>query len=352
MRVNKFKKKIKKLDKNFLIVVTIVFLFTTFFLIFLLDRSTQIGFNDPFNEIDSKINNFLIKGRQKYKNPHDYNLILNPKFSVCGYDLGKKITFIAFVAIAPHLFDQRIKIRESWGNSKVSSQFKVIFSIALSRNPLVNELVKEEFDKYHDIIQEDFIDSYYNLTLKVMMSFKWISEYCSNSHFTLRINDDVLLNSYALLNYLNSYLQKNNERAVNTMFGKIQSKMGPQRNPESKWHVSVKDFEGEIYDDFCSGIAYILSTDLTKRMYDYSLNFYMPRFSDFLEDVYVGMIAKRLNVIMVDIKEFYFPQYHYNKMKTKEKFIYLEKNFLNVIFITEKETMNLFWNLLKHLLKL
>ena len=79
MRINKFKKKVKKLDKNFLIVVTIVFLFTTFFLIFLLDRSTQIGFNDPFNEIDSKINNFLIKGRQKYKNPHDYNLILNPK---------------------------------------------------------------------------------------------------------------------------------------------------------------------------------------------------------------------------------------------------------------------------------
>jgi hypothetical protein len=62
----------------------------------------------------------------------------------------------------------------------------------------------------------------------------------------------------------------------------------PQRSPQDTWYVPYEVFPNPVYDDFCSGIAYILSNEQTKTFFEYSLNFYLPRFSDFIEDVYIG----------------------------------------------------------------
>ena len=37
------------------------------------------------------------KTRKKYPNPHDYNLLLNPDYDLCGNNLNKSLILIVFV---------------------------------------------------------------------------------------------------------------------------------------------------------------------------------------------------------------------------------------------------------------
>ncbi len=57
---------------------------------------------------------------------------------------------------------------------------------------------------YGDLVQENFLDSYRNLTLKTLMGIRWASIYCANAKFIVKIDDDVVLNPYFLVNYLDN----------------------------------------------------------------------------------------------------------------------------------------------------
>ena len=62
--------------------------------------------------------------------------------------------------------------------------------------------VVEESRTYGDILQEDFVDSYMNLTLKSVMGLKWASTYCSQTQYLLKTDDDIFVNVPVLLTYL------------------------------------------------------------------------------------------------------------------------------------------------------
>lgn len=71
-------------------------------------------------------------------------------------------------------------------NSNISVSVKVLFLLGMPHidNDTDIELqyqVNLESEQYQDIIQENFIDSYNNLTLKSVMMLKWVSSHCSHS---------------------------------------------------------------------------------------------------------------------------------------------------------------------------
>jgi thymidine kinase len=116
------------------------------------------------------------------------------------------------VIISPHQFEQRNHIRNTWANKQFNSDLKVIFTVALSKNQTVNKLLIDEFNFYGDILQiENLIDSYYNCSIKIMKTYKWISNYCSNTKYILKICDDVVVNTPELIrNYKNLIAYKPN----------------------------------------------------------------------------------------------------------------------------------------------
>lgn len=64
------------------------------------------------------------------------------------------------------------------------ADFKLVFLLGLpaSENHTdVQSQIEEEVKMYGDIIQEDFIDSYNNLTLKSIMMLKWVTNKCKDS---------------------------------------------------------------------------------------------------------------------------------------------------------------------------
>ena len=232
---------------------------------------------------NSKSNTFyLYFGESKPKNhanPNNIKFVLNPEFYICGDGTNTQLTLISFVVIGPDFIDKRTKIRSTWGSNNLNISFRTIFVTGLSKNQTVNSIIKNEFNQFKDIVQGDFIDTYYMLTPKVIMAFKWISKYCSNSYFTLRQNDDVVLNPFKLVKYLETLLNNANKTVKNKVMGVCHKNPPVSRNPQDKFYVSYEQYNRSTYDSYCEGSALILTTELTGIYYELSLDVNMPPFS-------------------------------------------------------------------------
>jgi hypothetical protein len=123
----------------------------------------------------------------------------------------KPRVFIGVVS-APHHFDKRKWIRETWvqslDSSIVNATFEYGFFIGSSSNDsLIDVQVTEEGKKYDDIIHLlDVIDSYRNLTLKTLALLDWTKHYYDGDRidFILKADDDVYVNVYNLAQVVSS----------------------------------------------------------------------------------------------------------------------------------------------------
>ena len=251
-------------------------------------------------------------------NNFDYSYLINTNNNYCGKDNGKDLLFIAFVTVSPKSFEKRNLIRSTWANDKnLKSKAKVIFLLGRSNESIVNLKIKNESLKYGDIVQNDFMDTYYNLTIKTIMGFKWVSSFCQNAKYTLKIDDDVVVNIPFLIDYLEELVKKNKHQK-NTLIGKCYKKAKVFRNKSSKFYLSKDEYENDYLHPFCDGPAYLITNDLVLKMQIKSLNTSLIK----LEDVYVGLLAKSLNSTLI---------YLLNKSKLNLSFLSNDNFYLNNI---------------------
>jgi hypothetical protein len=179
---------------------------------------------------------------------HEEEFILKPENNFCNTK-SMPLLFIVFVVIAPQYFEKRQLIRATRANKSISTEFRVIFTVGSSKNETINRMIKNEHESSKDMLQmNQFIDSYYNLTRKIMKSLKWVSSYCSNAKYILRINDDVVVNTPLLINHFKSLPYETNQ-----LFGFGLIGVAPFRSKYDKFYVSEKEFPYEKYDDFVEG---------------------------------------------------------------------------------------------------
>ncbi len=174
---------------------------------------------------------------------------------------------VIFVYTAPHNWQQRQVIRETWGNASVLEQVQglLLFPLGLSRNTLVNNYVLWESAEYGDILQGSFIDSYQNLTYKAIMTIKWLRLYCRKVKFVVKVDIDIFVNVEALVPFL---LQTYHDEKH--FFGcRVNWRSKVLRPGEwcGKWCVSKKDYSSDYYPPYCWGSAYVMSADLIFPIY-------------------------------------------------------------------------------------
>lgn len=249
----------------------------------------------------SNNNNYSTQTNQNFK------FILNPKYSICKNDL--LILFYSITSVSH--FKQRQQIRQLWSNRTMYPQVRFVFMTGLSLNQTINQLIKSESQFYGDIVQQDFLDSYFNLTLKTMMSLKWISKYCSNSVYSVKLDDDVVINLNYLIEYLDrfkaSYYNSNFENIVlcKPWYNAVVS-----RDNNSKFYTDESEYSNKNYPTYCDGPAYIYSTDLAIKLFEMSKHVKLFKF----EDVYFGMLIANYNSNLtntIEIKD-YDDKYHDN----------------------------------------
>lgn len=218
--------------------------------------------------------------------PHPFQFLINEK-DKCK----QKTPFL--VLLIPTRADEkkhREAIRKTLGNESVVPGIKIVrlFMLGFSDKDQ-NENILQESRQYHDIIQQDFLDTYNNLTLKTMMGIKWIATYCNGTNFIMKTDSDVFVNTIYLIQEL---LRPIISPSQYFFTGCLMKNCEPIRNPDSKWYMPKELYPGDQYPDFCSGTGYVFSRAVVPKIVSASLKVKYVH----LEDIFVALCLERQGI--------------------------------------------------------
>ncbi|KAM8768328.1 N-acetyllactosaminide beta-1,3-N-acetylglucosaminyltransferase 2 isoform 1-T3 [Acanthopagrus schlegelii] len=221
-------------------------------------------------------------------------LINQPKKCISSKETRDNRTFLLFaIKSTPGNFERRQAVRETWGREgKYQSGLRVhtVFLLGTSPqdDPDLGPLLSFEARHYGDILQWDFHESLLNLTLKMNMFLQWTLKHCPNVSFVFSGDDDVFVNTAALLGYLQSLEPA---KASQLYVGHIISTANPLRDPKSKYYIPLSFYDGP-YPAYAGGGGFLISGALVQRLY--SVSHVIPFFP--IDDVYIGMCFKAVGV--------------------------------------------------------
>ncbi|KAK7175719.1 hypothetical protein R3I93_000094 [Phoxinus phoxinus] len=223
--------------------------------------------------------------------PNNYSFVINEP-EKCQKE---NVFLVLMIPVAPGNMAARDAIRSTWGTEKLVAD-KIISVLFLTGLPTSQDSEKlqedllQESEKYHDILQSDFWDSYYNLTIKTVVMLEWLSAYCQNASYAMKIDSDMFLNVKNLVNMLLPAPKQN------YMTGLVARSAMVLRNPHSKWYLPITVYSPALYPPYALGLGYVFSLDLAGKLVK-AAQLVKPVY---IEDVYIGMCMNHLGIALTD----------------------------------------------------
>lgn len=189
--------------------------------------------------------------------------------------------------------DRREVIRKTWGKEQVLDGKRVRTLFLLGKPSSVAEranhqkLVEFEDYIYGDILQWDFLDSFFNLTLKETHFLKWFHTYCPSVRYVFKGDDDVFVNVENIFEFLDS-----TGRAKNLFVGDVIFKAKPIRKKENKYYIPQALYNKTHYPPYAGGGGFLMDGVLARRLHwaADTLELYP------IDDVFLGMCLEVLQV--------------------------------------------------------
>lgn len=151
------------------------------------------------------------KGEEPLVKPvynHDYTFYKTPNAKCLSQDASQyeKLRVLYLVKSALPHFERRSAIRKTWGFEGRFSDVPIRTVFLLGSDPgddeSIQTQVEEEDRKYNDLVQGDFLDTYYNNSIKTMMGLRWGVEHCPEARFYMFVDDDYYVSTRNLLRFL------------------------------------------------------------------------------------------------------------------------------------------------------
>ncbi|XP_068090211.1 N-acetyllactosaminide beta-1,3-N-acetylglucosaminyltransferase 3 [Hyperolius riggenbachi] len=244
---------------------------------------------DGFSKLPEHIKDFL-----RYKHCRNFPQILNAPEKCGGRVKSKRIFLLLAIKSSPGNYERRAIIRQTWGkqSSYNGAQVKRIFLSGTSKDVKedrhLRKLLQIESDTYGDIIQWDFHDTFFNLTLKQFLFHQWMEEYCPGANFIFNGDDDVFVNTFNVITYLRGL------KADDHLFvGQLIANVGPIRESGSKYYVPTQVTTSNSYPIYCGGGGILMSRYSAHAIYNKSLE--IPLFP--IDDVYLGMCLEKAGLV-------------------------------------------------------
>ncbi|KAJ8727861.1 hypothetical protein PYW08_016246 [Mythimna loreyi] len=277
-------------------------------------KSFDNDFDYPLNVDIRSIVNDVLAGKKVSVSPinyYPYRFLTNSGKCSTTDNLD---LFIVVKSAMDH-FGHRDAIRKTYGRENVPGRtVKTLFFLGIDGKPKsdLQKDIDKEMAKYKDIIQIDFIDSYFNNTIKTMMSFRWLFEHCAAADYYLFTDDDMYISVNNLLAYIHDREATRlpaGERVTHAdrpkgdyLFTGYVFKSTPQRFKSSKWRVSFEEYPWDKWPAYVTAGAYVVSNKAMKDMYVASLFVKHFRF----DDIYLGIVAKKVGITPRHCPDFYF----------------------------------------------
>ncbi|KAH8331236.1 hypothetical protein KR067_013085, partial [Drosophila pandora] len=228
-----------------------------------------------------------------------------------------------FVTSPVNGFRQRQRIRKSWGNSSnfnypaffkmhghlkgfyyppsknrivlygkylsgkdetLRASVRVVFIVGRHQRTTRNNRatitkLRKESDLYNDVIQEDFVDNFQNLTLKSVMALKHFNKKCfDTSAYFLKADDDSFVNVPNLIHILlggtlptyrpHHKMQFRLTATSGVFLGHKLSDIKPIRKMCNKFFVPRYIYPDPVFPRYLSGSGYLLSRDVARRLFE------------------------------------------------------------------------------------
>lgn len=200
---------------------------------------------------------------------------------------------LAIKSLAPH-FDRRQAIRQSWGKAGVVANRTVVTIFLLGNATLednfpdLSEMLHYESTNHNDIIQWDYRDSFFNLTVKEVLFLDWIQARCPGARFIFKGDDDVFANTYHIMDFLKGLSEP---KAKDLFVGDVITNAGPHRDKKVKYFIPESLFTG-TYPPYAGGGGYLYSGDIAARLQNVSQHVALYP----IDDVYTGMCLRKLGL--------------------------------------------------------
>ncbi|XP_045886858.1 N-acetyllactosaminide beta-1,3-N-acetylglucosaminyltransferase 2 [Micropterus dolomieu] len=264
-----------------------------------------------FDELPQEMQDFV-----RHMQRRDYPTLIQPD-GVCGAgakDEKEPVMLLLAIKTTKLNFQNRQAIRQTWGQAgwvagKMSNRnggeeaggyVRRVFLLGKEESQELDEallqLLQIESNLYEDILQWDFNDTFFNLTLKDVLFWSWFSHFCSQTRFVFKGDDDVFLNTPKMINYLQDQLKKPQAHKTikDFMVGDVIDVAIPIRVNNSKYFIPDSFYKG-FYPPYAGGGGVVYSGLLIKRLHYMSKRVHMFP----IDDVFVGMCMIRLNAYPV-----------------------------------------------------
>ncbi|XP_028983094.1 N-acetyllactosaminide beta-1,3-N-acetylglucosaminyltransferase 2 [Betta splendens] len=188
-------------------------------------------------------------------------------------------------------FDRRQAIRQSWGRAGVLANRTVVTIFLLGQatawdhHPDLSHSLHEESLRHRDIIQWDYRDSFFNLTVKEVLFLEWIHTRCPGARFIFKGDDDVFVNTYRILDFLKGLSAP---KARDLFVGDVITEAGPHRDKKVKYFIPESLYVGK-YPPYAGGGGYLYSGDVAALLHRVSQNVVLYP----IDDVYTGMCLRK-----------------------------------------------------------
>lgn len=242
-----------------------------------------------------------------------YPLLINQPGMCQGndsFDLDSPMLLMAIKSQVGN-FENRQAIRETWGRSGLvkgesirrGHLVRTVFLLgrqdsSTGPHPDLKNLLELENQKYGDILQWDFKDSFFNLTLKDLLFWNWLQRYCPSATFIFKGDDDVFVRTDALLDYLHKQWEAHilmkdytNETDLDLFVGDVINNAMPNREPSTKYYIPESFYKG-VYPPYAGGGGVVYSGSLALRLKKVSEQVRLFP----IDDVYLGMCLHRLGL--------------------------------------------------------
>uniref|UniRef100_A0A3Q3JUI1 Hexosyltransferase n=1 Tax=Monopterus albus TaxID=43700 RepID=A0A3Q3JUI1_MONAL len=237
-----------------------------------------------FNKLPGHIQDFLY-----YRHCRHFPILLDIPDKCGGADRSAEVFLLLVIKSSPVNYDRREVLRKTWAKERLHNGvwIRTLF-ISGTRDSgyekkRLNKLLELEQREYNDILQWDFTDSFYNLTLKQILFLEWMERNCPKARFLLNGDDDVFANTGNMVEYLQSLVDNDGSKHLFT--GYIIEGRGPIRSPGNKYFIPVQVQESNSYPPHCGGGGFLLSGYTALVIYNMSLSTTIHP----IDDAYMGM---------------------------------------------------------------
>ncbi|XP_077343801.1 UDP-GlcNAc:betaGal beta-1,3-N-acetylglucosaminyltransferase 7 isoform X1 [Lithobates pipiens] len=237
---------------------------------------------DWFKTLEPNFQQFIL-----YRDCRYFPMIMNNP-QKCSGDVD--LLIVVKSIITQH--DRRDVIRKTWGKEKTVNGKKIrtlfLLGTAMKEEERANyqKLLEFENQIYGDILQWDFLDSFFNLTLKEVNFLKWMTIYCHHVPYIFKGDDDVFVSPINILDFLDG------NKIPDLFVGDVLYKAHPIRKKDNKYYIPTSLYSKNLYPPYAGGGGFIMAGSLVTKLFKASetLELYP------IDDVFLGMCLEVIKV--------------------------------------------------------